>query len=392
MEDVKAATGALGFGTRAIHAGQPPDSVTGAVVVPISLATTFQQKSPGVHSGFEYSRTGNPTRNAFEANVAACENAKYGLAFASGSSTTVTILHLLKAGDHVVAMDDCYGGTFRYFTKIATPMGLQFTFTDFNVEGKLESSILPSTKLIWMETPTNPTLKIVDIQLVAQIAKRHGLLLVVDNTFLSPYFQTPLDLGADVVVHSVTKYLNGHSDVVGGIACTNDESVYTKLKFLQNGIGAVPSPFDCYLALRGMKTLHVRMREHAKNAMEVACFLESHPNVERVIYPGLPSHPQHELAKRQMKGFGGMVTFYLKGGIAQSRVFLENLHVFHLAESLGAVESLVDHPAIMTHAAIPPEERAKLGISDSLCRLSVGLEDVKDLLADLRQALDKVSD
>jgi cystathionine gamma-lyase len=287
-------------------------------------------------------------------------------------------------------MDDCYGGTFRYFTKIATPMGLRFTFTDFNVEGALESAITEKTKLIWMESPTNPTLKIVDIERVSRVAKSHGLLLVVDNTFLSPYFQTPLDLGADLVVHSVTKYLNGHSDVVGGIACTNNEELKDRLRFLQNGIGAVPSPFDCYLAMRGMKTLHVRMREHERNAFEVARFLEAHSKVERVLYPGLPSHPQHELAKKQMKGFGGMVTFYLKGDITHSRVFLENLRLFHLAESLGACESLVDHPAIMTHASIPPEERAKLGISDSLCRLSVGLEDAKDLLADLAQALDKV--
>jgi len=358
--------------------------------VPISLATTFQQKSPGVHQGFEYSRTGNPTRRAFEENVAAIENAKYGLAFASGSATTVTIMHMLQAGDHVVAMDDCYGGTFRYFTKIATPMGLNYSFVDFTVEGALENAIKPETKLIWMESPTNPLLKIVDIERVAHIAKKNNLILVVDNTFLSPYFQNPLDLGADIVVHSVTKYLNGHSDVVMGVACTNDEKIKDRLKFLQNGIGAVPAPFDCYMAMRGIKTLHLRMREHESNAFKVARFLEGHPKVERVIFPGLPSHPQHELAKKQMKGFGGMVTFYVRGGIEESRAFLENLHVFHLAESLGATESLVDHPAIMTHASIPAEERAKLGISDSLCRLSVGIEDAEDLIYDLSQALDAV--
>jgi len=380
----------LGFGTRAIHAGQSPDAQTGAVVVPISLATTFQQKSPGVHQGFEYSRTGNPTRRAFEENVAAIENAKYGLAFASGSATTVTIMHMLQAGDHVVAMDDCYGGTFRYFTKIATPMGLNYSFVDFTVEGALENAIKPETKLIWMESPTNPLLKIVDIERVAHIAKKNNFILVVDNTFLSPYFQNPLDLGADIVVHSVTKYLNGHSDVVMGVACTNDEKIKDRLKFLQNGIGAVPAPFDCYMAMRGIKTLHLRMREHESNAFKVARFLEGHPKVERVIFPGLPSHPQHELAKKQMKGFGGMVTFYVRGGIEESRAFLENLHVFHLAESLGATESLVDHPAIMTHASIPAEERAKLGISDSLCRLSVGIEDAEDLIYDLSQALDAV--
>eukprot|EP01089_Gocevia_fonbrunei_P014302 TRINITY_DN3890_c0_g1_i1.p1 TRINITY_DN3890_c0_g1~~TRINITY_DN3890_c0_g1_i1.p1 ORF type:complete len:407 (-),score=121.25 TRINITY_DN3890_c0_g1_i1:39-1259(-) len=376
-----------GVATKIVHAGQHPDPSTGAVVQPISMSTTFQQESPGVHKGFEYSRTGNPTRNVFEANVAAAENCKHGLAFASGSATTVTICHLLKAGDHIVAMDDCYGGTYRYFTKIATPMGLNITFVDFNEEGALEKAVTDKTKLIWMESPTNPLLKIVDIRKVADVAKSKNIILVVDNTFLSPYFQNPIDHGADIVVHSVTKYINGHSDVVMGIACTNSDDLKDRLKFLQNGIGAVPSPFDSWLALRGMKTLHLRMREQAKNAMLIATYLEKHDKVEKVIYPGLPSHPQHELAKKQMKGFGGMVTFLLKGGITESRQFLENLHVFKLAESLGAVESLVDHPAIMTHAAVPKEEREKLGILDSLCRLSVGIEDADDLILDLDQAL-----
>jgi len=382
----------FGFGTKAIHAGQKPDPQTGAVVVPLSLATTFAQHSPGVlYGGYEYSRTGNPTRLAFEQNVAACENAKYGIAFASGSSTTVTVMHLLKQGDHIVAMDDCYGGTFRYFTRIATPMGLSFTFADFTIEGELEKSIKEETKLIWMETPTNPLLKIIDLQKVSEIAKKHDLILVVDNTFLTPYFQTPLDLGADIVVHSVTKYMNGHSDVVMGIACTNDEKLRDKLKFLQNGLGAVPAPFDCYMAMRGMKTLHLRMREHEANATRIARFLEKHPKVERVIYPGLESHPQHELATVQMKGFGGMVSFYLKGGMAEVRVFLEHLRFFHIAESLGACESLVDHPALMTHASVPEIERAKLGISDSLIRLSVGVEDGTDLINDVSNALDAVT-
>lgn len=381
-----------GFATKAIHAGQRPDPRTGAVVVPISLATTFAQHSPGIlyDGGFEYSRTSNPTRVAFEQNVAACENAKYGVAFASGSATTVTIMHLLKQGDHIVALDDCYGGTYRYMTKIASPMGLNFTFADFTVAGELEKSLKQETKLIWMETPTNPTLKIVDIQKVAAVAKQHGIILVVDNTFLTPYFQNPLDLGADIVVHSVTKYLNGHSDVVMGVACTNDEKLRDKLKFLQNGIGAIPSPFDCYMAMRGIKTLHIRMREHASNAMRVATFLEKHSKVARVIYPGLESHPHHELAKKQMRGYGGMVTFYLKGAMPQVKVFTEHLQLFHVAESLGAVESLLDHPAVMTHASVPETERAKLGISDTLIRLSIGIEDVNDIINDLSSALDAV--
>jgi len=359
-------------------------------VVPISLSSTFEQSSPGVHKGFEYSRSDNPTRRAFEANVAACENAKYGISFASGSAATMSILHMLKAGDHIAAMDDCYGGTYRYFTKVATPMGLHFSFGDFSKEGELEKIITDKTQLIWMESPTNPTLKITDIQKVAQLAKKKNVLLVVDNTFASPYFQTPLDLGADLVVHSVTKYLNGHSDVVMGIVLTNSEDLKARLRFVQNSIGAVPSPFDCFLAMRGMKTLHLRMREHGQNALRVAEFLESHPKVEKVIYPGLPSHPQHELAKRQMKGFGGIVTFYVKGELEQSKQFLENLRVFHLAESLGSVESLADFPVVMTHAAVPKEEREKLGISDTLVRLSVGVEDIKDLIEDLDSALDHV--
>jgi cystathionine gamma-lyase len=380
----------MGFGTRAIHAGQAPDPVSGAVITPLSLATTFQQISPGIGTGFEYSRTNNPTRQTFEQNVAACENGKYGLAFASGSAATVTISNLLQSGDHVVSGDDVYGGTFRYFTKVSTKFGLQFSFIDLTDATKLEAVITPKTKMLWIETPTNPLLKMFDIKALSVIAKKHNLLFVVDNTFMSPYYQNPLDLGADIVVHSVSKYINGHSDVIMGVLATNDEELYKKLKFLQNSIGAIPSPFDSFMALRGMKTLHVRMKQHTENAQKVAEFLEQHPKVQKTIYPGLRSHPQYELGLRQMRGAGGMVTFFVKGGINESRAFLENLKVFALAESLGGVESLVDHPAIMTHASVPPEERAKLGISDNLIRLSVGIEDVGDLLEDLKQALDHV--
>jgi len=380
-----------GFGTKAIHAGQPPDAQTGAVCVPISLATTFVQQSPGVHQGFEYSRSGNPTRKAFEALLAACENGRWGLAFSSGLAAQTTITNsFLKSGEHIICGDDVYGGTNRYFSRVALPaMGITTSLVDFNAEGAIEKAIIKDkTKMIWMETPTNPTLKISDIKATAQIAKKHGLILVVDNTFMSPYFQKPLDLGADVVMHSVTKYINGHSDVVMGVLATSNEELYNKLKFFQNSIGAVPSPFDCYQAMRGMKTLHIRMREHAKNAQVVAEFLEKHPAIEKVTYPGLKSHPQHELAKKQMSGFGGMITFYLKGGLKESRTFLERLKLFALAESLGAVECLAEHPAIMTHASVPPDQRAKLGISDTMCRLSVGIEDIEDILADLKQALD----
>ncbi len=377
----------LGFATKVIHAGQCSDPLTGAVVPPISLATTYQQQYPGIHKGFEYARTGNPTRNTFEANVAAIENADFGIAFSSGSAATSTIINLLKAGDHVVAMDDCYGGTYRYFTKVASNYGIKFTFVDFNLDLALENAIQETTKLVWLETPTNPLLKIVDIAKIASVTKQKNIILVVDNTFMSPYFQTPLDLGADIVVHSVTKYLNGHSDVVMGVVCTNNAQIENKLRFLQNSIGAIPSPFDCYLAMRGIKTLHVRMKQHEKNAIIVAKYLENHPSVDKVYYPGLLSHPQHQIAKKQMKGFGGIVTFIIKGGMDETKDFLAKLKIFKLAESLGSVESLVDHPAIMTHASIPENERLKLGISDSLCRLSVGIEDLGDLMQDLEQAL-----
>ena len=321
------------------------------------------------------------------------ENAKYALAFASGSATTATIVHLLAAGDHVISMDDVYGGTNRYFRRVAQPCNkLEFSFVDLTkgVE-TFEAALQPNTKMLWLETPTNPTLKIVDIQALSEAAHKKGLIVVVDNTFASPYLQTPLDLGADIVVHSVTKYIGGHSDVVMGVLATSSEDLNTRLKFLQNSIGAIPAPFDCYLAQRGIKTLPLRMREHCKNAMAVARYLESHPLVEKVVYPGLESHPQHELAKRQMRGFGGMITFFLKGGIDESRVWLESLRLFALAESLGAVESLAEHPVIMTHASVPAEQRKLLGISDSLIRLSVGCEDLPDIIADLEAAFNKLT-
>jgi len=377
-----------GFGTRAIHAGCEPDPTSGAVITPISLSTTFQQQSPGVHKGYDYSRSGNPTRDAFEKNLASLENAAHGLAFASGLAATTTITHLLRAGDHVICMDDVYGGTRRQFTRIASRHGLVFSYVDFSKEGAVEAAITDKTKLAWLETPTNPLLKITDIAKVAEIVKKHNIIFVVDNTFMSPYFQNPLDLGADIVMHSVTKYINGHSDVVMGFLATNRKDLHDDLRFLQNGMGGVPSAFDSFLALRGVKTLHVRMREHERSATKIAQWLEKHPKVDRVVYPGLPSHPQHELAKKQMKGFGGMVTFFLKGGSAESKLFLEKIQIFALAESLGGVESLIELPSVMTHASVPAEERVKLGISDSLIRLSVGIEDVDDLIADIGQALD----
>jgi len=379
------------FGTTAIHEGQPPDPQTGAVMVPISLSTTFAQESPGVLKGYDYSRSGNPTRTAYETCIAALEGGKYGLSFASGLATTTTILASLSAGDHVISVDDVYGGTQRLFRRVCAPnTGIQFSLVDFTSESAYTSAFTPKTKLVWLETPTNPTLKVSDIKKTCEIAHKHGAIVVVDNTFLTPYFQRPLSLGADIVMHSVTKYINGHSDVVGGILVTNNEELFNKLKFLQNAIGAVPSPFDCFMVMRGIKTLHVRMREHEKNAFAIARFLEKHSKVEKVHYPGLPSHPQHEIAKKQQTGFGGMITFWLKGGLEQSKQFLENLNIFACAESLGGVESLAEHPAIMTHASVPPEDRAKLGISDTLCRLSVGIEDQEDLLNDIKTALDAV--
>lgn len=378
------------FATLAIHAGQEPEQWNSrAVVPPISMATTFKQDDPGVHRGFEYSRSGNPTRNCFEACVAALEGAKHGLATSSGLSATMLLTHLLKSGEHIVCVDDVYGGTNRYFSKVAAAnMGIEISMVDASDLSKLKAAIKPKTKMVWIETPTNPLLKLVDIQGAAEIVHQHeGVILVVDNTFMSSYFQRPLSLGADVVMHSVTKYMNGHSDTVMGVMCTNNDEICNRLRFLQNAIGPVPSPFDCYLANRGLKTLHLRMRQHEINATAVAKFLEGNPRVEKVMYPGLESYPQHELAKKQMTGFGGMVTFFIKGNLENSRKFFKSSKLFTLAESLGGFESLTELPAIMTHASVPADQREVLGISDTLIRLSVGLEDTQDLIDDLDQAL-----
>ncbi|KAJ1894199.1 cystathionine gamma-lyase cys3 [Kickxella alabastrina] len=376
-----------GFGTLAIHAGSAPDPATGAVIPPLSLSTTFKQRAVGDFV-YEYSRSDNPNRSSLETAIAALEHAKHGFAFSSGSATTATILNTLQPGSHVVSVNDVYGGTHRYLNKVAGSLGVETTFVDLENVNNLRDVIRENTRLVWIETPTNPTLRLVDIAAVSNIAHEAGLFVVVDNTFLSPYFQTPLDLGADIVVHSATKYINGHSDVVMGVAATNNDALASKVRFLQNAIGAVPSPFDCYQAQRGIKTLHLRMRQHALNAQQVAEFLEASPEfVDSVIYPGLKSHPQHELAKQQMRGFGGMVSFRIKGDTHTADRFLQRTHLFTLAESLGGVESLAELPARMTHAGLAPEERLELGITDNLIRLSVGVEDADDLLADIAQAL-----
>lgn len=378
-----------GLGTKAIHAGQSPDPGTGAVMPPIYATSTYAQSSPGVHQGFEYSRTHNPTRFAWERGVAGLEGGSRGFAFASGMAATATLLELLDSGDHVIAMDDLYGGSFRLFERVRRrSAGLDFSFVDLTDPAAFEAAITPKTRLVWIETPTNPMLKIVDIRAITGIAHGHGLLVAVDNTFASPILQRPLELGADIVVHSATKYLNGHSDMVGGMVVVGDNAeLAERIAFLQNSCGAVQGPFDSFLGLRGLKTLHLRMRAHCENAQALAEFLEGHPAVEKVIYPGLPSHPQHELARSQMSGFGGIISFTLRGGPEAAKRFCERTRIFTLAESLGGVESLVNHPAIMTHASVPPEKRQRLGITDSLVRLSVGVEDVDDLRADLDGAL-----
>jgi cystathionine gamma-lyase len=377
------------LGTLAIHGGQSPDPTTGAVMVPIYATSTYAQASPGVHQGFEYSRTHNPTRFAYERCVAELEHGTRGYAFASGLAATATLLDLLDSGDHVVAMDDVYGGSFRLFERVRRrSAGLDFSFVDLTNPAAFEASIKPNTKLVWIETPTNPTLKIVDIRAIADIAHRRGLLVVVDNTFASPILQRPLEHGADLVVHSATKYLNGHSDMVGGMVVVGDNAeLAEQLAFLQNSTGAIQGPFDSFLALRGLKTLHLRVRAHCENAQALAEWLVSHPGLERVVHPGLPSHPQHALAARQMDGFGGIVSIWLKGGFAAAKRFCERTELFTLAESLGGVESLVNHPAVMTHASVPAERRALLGIDDNLVRLSVGVEALSDLRADLEHAL-----
>ena len=375
------------FETRAIHAGCEPDSGTGAIMTPIFQTSTYVQESPGKHKGYDYSRTHNPTRTALEKNIASLEEGNYGLAFSSGMSAISTITQLLSPGDHVICCDDVYGGTFRLFDKVLKKYNLEFDSVDLTVPQTLERHRKNNTRLVWLESPSNPLLKLVDIEAIASIAKKHTILVVVDNTFATPFFQKPLKLGADIVMHSTTKYLNGHSDVIGGALVMNDKELYDKLQFLQNAVGAVPGPFDCFLVLRGIKTLSIRMERHEQNAIKIAQFLENHPKVRRVIYPGLKSHPQHELARKQMSGFGGIITFFIKGGLEAARRFLEKVKIFSLAESLGGVESLIEHPAIMTHASLPKEVRDKIGISDELIRVSVGIENVDDLIDDLKQAL-----
>ena len=376
-------------GTLAIHAGQSHDPSTGAVMTPIYATSTYAQSSPGVHQGFEYSRSHNPTRFAYERCVAALEAGTRGFAFASGMAATSTLLELLDSGDHVVAVDDLYGGSYRLFERVRKrSAGLDFSFVDLSDPANFEAGITPKTRMVWIETPTNPLLKLVDIAAIAGIAKARDILVVVDNTFASPILQRPLQHGADIVMHSATKYLNGHSDMVGGMLVVGDNpELAEQLAFLQNSIGAVQGPFDSFLALRGLKTLHLRMQAHSENALALAQMLESHPAVEKVLYPGLPSHPQHALAKRQMDGYGGMLSVYLKGGFDAAKRFCERLQLFTLAESLGGVESLVNHPAVMTHASVPPERRAQLGITDNLVRLSVGVEGADDLVRDLDAAL-----
>ncbi|HEX6551143.1 MAG TPA: cystathionine gamma-synthase [Ktedonobacteraceae bacterium] len=375
------------FSTKAIHAGQEPDPTTGAIMPPIFQTATYAQNGLGDHKGYEYSRTHNPTRTALEECIAALEDGKYGLAFASGMAAETAILSLLSTGDHLVACDDLYGGSYRIFERVMRRYNVETSYVPAGNIAAYEQAIRPNTKLIWLETPTNPLLRLIDIQAVAEIAHRHNILVVVDNTFASPYFQQPLKLGADIVVHSTTKYINGHSDVIGGALVLNNEEAYESMKFYENAAGNVPSPFDAWLTLRGIKTLAVRMRQHDENARAVAKFLEEHPRVEKVYYPGLPSHPDYELAKRQMSGFGGMVSFQFKGVYADVDKLVRRFKVFSLAESLGGVESLVCHPVSMTHSSIPKEIREARGLTDTLLRLSVGIEDAEDLLADLQQAL-----
>lgn len=385
-------TNRLGFATRAIHAGQAPDPTTGAIMTPIYASSTFVQESPGVHKGFEYSRSGNPTRKALEDCMADLENGARGYAFASGLAAEAAILELLDSGDHVLAVDDLYGGTYRLFNNVRQrSAGLSFGYADFTDLAAVEAAIRPTTRMLWVETPTNPLLKLADLEAVADFSRRRGLISVCDNTFASPWVQRPLDHGFDIVFHSATKYLNGHSDVVGGIAVvsavTRHRDLADRLGYLQNAAGGVMGPFDAFLVLRALKTLPIRMERHCANALAVAEWLQRHAKIDRVYYPGLASHRQHAVARKQMNGFGGMIAAVIKGGLEPARRFLERCRLFALAESLGGVESLIEHPGIMTHASIPPERRAAAGIDDGLVRLSVGIEDVGDLIADLEQAL-----
>jgi cystathionine gamma-lyase len=376
-----------GFSTRAIHVGQDPDPATGATIVPIYQTSTYTQEAIGVHKGYAYSRSANPTRAALEACIASLEQGEHALAFASGMAATSAVISLLNAGDHVLAGNDLYGGTYRVFTQVFERLGIHFDFVDTREPEAVQEAIQPHTRMLWVETPTNPLLRLCDIEAMAKLSKAHGLLLAVDNTFLSPYFQQPLTLGADIVVHSTTKYMGGHSDVVGGAVITRDADLHQRLAFLQNSMGGVPGPFDAWLTLRGLKTLALRMRAHEQNALALADFLVQHPKIKQVNYPGLPQHPQYALAQRQMSGFGGMMSIEVVGGLAAGRKVAESTRLFSLAESLGGVESLIGHPATMTHGSIPKSEREAIGLSDGLLRLSVGIEDIADLIADLDQAL-----
>ncbi|MFM9056728.1 MAG: cystathionine gamma-synthase [Bacteroidota bacterium] len=377
-----------GFGTRAIHAGQAPDPTTGAIMTPIYQTSTYVQEWPGRHKGYAYARGKNPTRSALEQCIAALEDAQHGLCFSSGQGASDAIIKLLRPGDEVIATNDLYGGSYRMFTKIFEPFGIKFHFVNMYDAENIRSYINTNTRMLWVETPTNPTMQIIDIRACSGIAKEHALLLVVDNTFASPYLQNPLALGADIVMHSVTKYLGGHSDVVMGAICTNDSELFDRLAFIHNSCGATPGPMDSFLVLRGIKTLHVRMDRHCSNGRAVAEFLRTHPKVDRVYWPGFPDHPNHDVAKAQMKDFGGMISFTLKNAsVEETFTMASRVKVFSLAESLGGVESLLNHPATMTHASIPKEEREKAGVTDTLIRLSVGIENIEDLLEDLRQAI-----
>lgn len=376
-----------GFGTKAIHAGMEPDPSTGAIMTPIFQTSTFVQEYPGKHKGYAYARGKNPTRAALEKNIAALENAKYGLCFSSGMGAADAVIKLLKPGDEVITGNDLYGGSYRMFTKVFEPMGIKFHFIDMHDTANIKNYINTNTRLLWVETPTNPTMQIVDIAACAEIAKEHNLIFVVDNTFASPYLQNPIDLGADIVMHSVTKYLGGHSDVVMGALVMNDDKLYERLSFIHNSCGATPGPMDSFLVIRGIKTLHLRMERHCQNGEKIAHFLRSHPKIEKVYWPGFEDHPNHQIAKKQMRGYGGMISFVVKGDINETFRIAAATKVFSLAESLGGVESLLNHPATMTHASIPKEEREKSGVVDNLIRLSVGIEDINDLIEDLKQAL-----
>ncbi len=377
------------FATRAIHAGQSPDPATGSIMVPVYLTSTYVQKAPGVHKGFDYSRTNHPTRKALEENIASLEEGRYGLCFASGLAAETVVLSLLKSGEHVVSCQDLYGGSYRLFTKIFNRFNIDFTFADTSNSDEIKSTIKGNTKMLWLESPSNPLLSITDIKTAAEIAHANDLIVVFDNTFATPYLQLPLALGADIVVHSTTKYLGGHSDVVGGALVVNDDKLFNELKFIQNAIGAIPGPLDCFLVLRGTKTLEVRMKKHCENAQRIAEFLYKHSEVEKVYYPGLPNHPGFEIARKQMSGFGGMISVSLKGGIERNLKFASMTRLFQLAESLGGVESLTSHPFTMTHGAVPVSQKQKIGLPESVIRLSVGIEDPDDLIDDLKQAIAK---